>query len=75
MKCIFRKSQYGMNIYIVELKDDEVGLPDAILISMADGVSKEKAIGYYANNKHPSHFGGTIERLLNNKARITVYID
>jgi hypothetical protein len=59
--------------YEVELEGDETDLPDLVLISMADGVSREDAIESFRQKSY-RHFGGTVSRG-NPITNITVYVD
>lgn len=84
MKILKKVSGYAHYVATVILDDEETNLPNEILISMADGHSKESAIKCFygrldgAVRLHPGHFGGIVNKYKENgknMARIKVYTD
>lgn len=68
-------SEVGRNEHLVQFEQDEAALPEPVLISMADGLSRKDAEHRHENKQHPGHFGGRIEYKTNDRATITVYTD
>jgi hypothetical protein len=81
MKYIKGASGYAHKWGVYLLDTDEINLPDQVLISMADGIKKERAIEIYEQKLHPGHFGGVVEKREgkvnkdNTYAKIKVYTD
>ena len=80
MKYISSKSGYAHRLYVFRLEGDENTLSDAVLVSMADGMSRERALEVEEKRIHPGHFGGEVTRRPGRKSReiyakIKVYTD
>lgn len=80
MRRISKQNLYGKNVHLVELSQEELQLPHPVLVSMADGHSKNSALECHEKQQHPGHFGGKVEyrRSLPNGGmltNITVWID
>jgi len=74
MKVTDSRSGRGFVLKTVELDDEEMSLPDDVLVSMADGRSKKEALDIHIAGLHPGHFGGTVQRTTTG-ATIKIYTD
>jgi hypothetical protein len=73
MKILRKYQGRTQVVYEVELEAGEDTLPPMVLISMADGESKERALVQHQVKAY-RHFGGNVS-IHGCKATITVYID
>ena len=75
MKITSVKPGYAHKVVEATLEGDEPSLPSEVLVMMADGVSRERALDIHAKKGHPGHFGYRSFSVSDGKLRVTIYTD
>jgi len=58
-----------------QLEGDEATLNKEVLVMMADGISRERAIAKFAAKEHPGHFGYRDYHVNGNMLHVVIYTD
>lgn len=75
MKITSVRPGYAHKVVEADLEGDEASLPPAVLVMMADGVSRERALDIHAKKEHPGHFGYRSFSLHKGELRVTIHTD
>jgi len=75
MKIIKKVSGYAHITVDAELEGDEATLNKEVLVMMADGIPRERAIAKFAAKEHPGHFGYRDYRVNGSMLHVVIHTD